>query len=93
MAQQVTAASEAAAQTAEDVAGVAAAARNVESLVFNSAQQVVEAREATKRTSSELARADATMRTLADAAQRIEKVIKLIQAIAGRPRCWRSTQP
>jgi urea transport system substrate-binding protein len=84
MAQQVTAASEAAAQTAEDVAGVAAAARDVESLVFNSAQQVVEAREATKRTSSELARADATMRTLAEAAQRIEKVIKLIQAIAGQ---------
>jgi urea transport system substrate-binding protein len=84
MAQQVTAASEAAAQTAEDVAGVAAAARDVEALVFNSAQQVVEAREATKRTSSELARADATMRTLADAAQRIEKVIKLIQAIAGQ---------
>jgi urea transport system substrate-binding protein len=84
MAQQVTAASEAAAQTAEDVAGVAAAARDVESLVFNSAQQVVEAREATKRTSSELARADATMRTLADAARRIEKVIKLIQAIAGQ---------
>ncbi len=84
MAQQVTAASEAAAQTAEDVAGVAAAARDVEALVFNSAQQVVEAREATKRTSSELARADATMRTLADAAQHIEKVIKLIQAIAGQ---------
>jgi urea transport system substrate-binding protein len=84
MAQQVTAASEAAAQTAADVAGVAAAARDVETLVLNSAQQVVEAREATKRTSSELARADATMRTLADAAQRIEKVIKLIQAIAGQ---------
>ena len=84
MAQQVTQASDAAAQAAEDVAGVAAAARAVETLVMNSAQQVIEAGAATKRTTSELARADATMRTLADAAQRIEKVIKLIQAIAGQ---------
>ena len=84
MAQQVTAASDAAAQAAEEVAGVAAAARDVETLVMNSAQQVVEARAATKRTSTELARADATMHTLAEAAQRIEKVIKLIQAIAGQ---------
>ena len=84
MARQVTQASDAAAQAAEDVAGVAAAARDVETLVMNSAQQVIEVRAATKLTSSELARADATMRTLADAAQRIEKVIKLIQAIAGQ---------
>ena len=84
MARQVTHASEAAAQAAQDVAGVAAAARDVEALVMNSAQQVVEARAATKRTTSELARADATMRTLADAAQKIEQVIKLIQAIAGQ---------
>ena len=84
MARQVTAASDAAAQAAEEVAGVAAAARDVETLVMNSAQQVVEAREATKRTGTELARADATMHTLAEAAQRIEKVIKLIQAIAGQ---------
>ncbi len=84
MAQQVTQASDAAAQAAEDVAGVAAAAREVETLVMNSAQQVDEARAASKHTSSELARADARMRTLADAAQRIEKVVKLIQAIAGQ---------
>jgi urea transport system substrate-binding protein len=70
MAQQVTAASDAAAQAAADVAGVAAAACDVETLVMNSAQQAIEARAATKRTSSELARADATMRTLAGAAQR-----------------------
>ncbi len=84
MARQVTAASDAAAQAAEEVAGVAAAARDVETLVMNSAQQVVEAREATRRTSSELGRADATMHTLAEAAQHIETVIKLIQAIAGQ---------
>jgi urea transport system substrate-binding protein len=84
MAQQVTAASDTAAQAAADVAGVAAAARDVETLVMNSAQQVIEARAATKRTSSELARADATVRTLADAAQRTEKVIKLIGEIAAQ---------
>jgi urea transport system substrate-binding protein len=84
MATQVTEASNAAAQAAEDVAGVAAAAREVETLVMNSAQQVDNARAATKRTASELARADATMRTLSGAAQRIEEVTKLIQAIAGQ---------
>ena len=84
MASQVAAASDAAAQAAEDVAGVAAAARDVETLVMSSAQQVGDARAATKRTTAELARADATMKTLANAAQRIEEVIKLIHAIAGQ---------
>jgi urea transport system substrate-binding protein len=84
MAHQVTEASDAAAQAAEDVAGVAAAARDVQTLVMNSAQQVDDARAATKRTTTELARADATMRTLSGAAQRIEEVTKLIQAIAGQ---------
>ncbi|HEY1311769.1 MAG TPA: transporter substrate-binding protein [Pseudolabrys sp.] len=84
MAQQVTQASDAAAQAADDVAGVAAAARDVEALVMNSAQQVDEARAATKRTTTELARADETMRNLGVAASRIEEVIKLIQAIAGQ---------
>ena len=84
MAQQVTQASDAAAQAAEDVAGVAAAARDVETLVMNSAQQVIEARAATKRTTTELARADETMRNLGLAAGRIEEVIKLISAIAGQ---------
>ena len=84
MANQVAAASEAAAQAAADVAGVAAAAQDVEALVMSSAQQVDDARAATKRTTTELARADATMKTLAGAAQRIEEVIKLIHAIAGQ---------
>jgi len=56
----------------------------VQTLVMGSAQQVIEARNATRRTATELARADATMHTLASAAQRIEEVIKLIQAIAGQ---------
>jgi urea transport system substrate-binding protein len=84
MAHQVTEASVAATQAAEDVAGVAAAARDVETLVMNSAQQIDDARAATKRTTTELARADATMTTLSGAAQRIEEVTKLIQAIAGQ---------
>jgi urea transport system substrate-binding protein len=84
LAQQVTQASDAAAQAAADVAGVADAARGVQTLVMGSAQQVIEAREASQRTAAELARADATMKTLASAAQRIEEVIKLIQAIAGQ---------
>ena len=84
MANQVAAASEAAAQAAADVAGVAAAAQDVEALVMSSSQQVDDARAATKRTTTELARADATMKTLAGAAQRIEEVIKLIHAIAGQ---------
>jgi hypothetical protein len=41
--------------------------------VMNSAQQVVEAREATKRTTSELADADATMRTLGAENQLLHK--------------------
>ncbi|MBV8790495.1 MAG: transporter substrate-binding protein, partial [Pseudolabrys sp.] len=84
MAKEVTAASQAAAQAAQDVEGVAAAARDVQTLVIGSAQQVTEAREATARTAAELNRADATMHKLAAAAQRIEEVVKLINAIAGQ---------
>ena len=84
MTQQVTLASDAAAQAADEVAGVAAAARDVEALVMNSAQQIDEARAASQRTISELARADETMRNLGIAAGRIEEVIKLIHSIAGQ---------
>ncbi len=84
MARQVTQASDAATRAAEDVAGVANAARDVQMLVMGSARQVTEARTATERTTAELVRADATMQTLAQAASRIEEVIKLIQAIAGQ---------
>jgi urea transport system substrate-binding protein len=84
MAQQVKKSSEVTAQAAEDVAGVAAAARDVQTLAINSGRQVAEARAATQRTTAELARANDTMRTLSVAAGRIEEVIKLIQAIAGQ---------
>ncbi len=82
MAQQVTYSSDAAAQAAEEVAGVAAAARDVQALAVTSSCQVDAARAATTRTVTELARADETMRNLGLAASRIEQVIKLIQAIA-----------
>ena len=84
MAQQVTASSDAAARAAEEVAGVAAAAQDVQALALDSARQVEAARAATHRTVTELTRADETMRNLGLAAGRIEQVIKLIQAIAGQ---------
>ena len=66
------------------MAGVAAAARDVQTIAVNSGQQVEEARSATRRTVSELARVDETMRNLGAAAGRIEQVIKLINSIAGQ---------
>lgn len=84
MAKQVKESSDAAAQAAEDVAGVAAAARDVQTLAITSGRHVEEARAANKRTVTELARADETMRNLGAAAGRIEEVIKLIQSIAGQ---------
>ncbi len=84
MAQQVARSSSAATQAADDVAGVASAARDVQMIAVNSGRQVEEARSATQRTASELARVDETMRNLGAAAGRIEQVIKLIQSIAGQ---------
>ena len=52
--------------------------------MIDSGRQVDEARAATGRTVTELARADETMRNLDAAAGRIEQVIKMIQAIAGQ---------
>src|SRR3569623_3238650 len=82
MAQQVMASSDAAARAAEEVAGVAAAAQDVQALAVDSSRQVEASRAATHRTVTELTRADETMRNLGLAAGRIEQVIKLIQAIA-----------
>ncbi|HVZ50452.1 MAG TPA: transporter substrate-binding protein [Pseudolabrys sp.] len=84
MARQVMESSAAAAQAAEDVASVADAAHDVRALAIDSERQVAEARAATRRTLTELARADETMRNLGLAAGRIEQVIKLIQEIAGQ---------
>ncbi len=71
MAQQVTASSDATQQAAEDVAGVAHVARDLQALAIDSGRQVEEARSATEHTTSELARADETMRVLGVAAGRI----------------------
>ena len=84
MAQQVAISSNAAEQAAEDVAAMASAAIDVQTLAVDSGKQVEEARIASERTAAELARADETMRTLGAAASRIEEVIKLINAIAGQ---------
>jgi len=84
MARQVMESSAAAAQAAQEVAEVAEAAREVRSLTVDSERQVAEARAATQRTLTELARADETMRNLGLAAGRIEQVIKLIREIAGQ---------
>jgi urea ABC transporter urea binding protein len=84
MAQQVAASSDAAANAAKDVAGVAAAARDVQTLAVDSGRQVEEARAVTRRTVADLARADETMRNLGAAAGHIEAVVKLIQSIAGQ---------
>ena len=84
MARQVMQSSDAAGRAAEDVAGVAAAARDVQGLVVDSGRQVEATRAATQRTVGDLARADETMRNLDLAATRIEQVIKLIASIAGQ---------
>ena len=84
MAKQVTESSDAAAKAALDVAGVATAARDVQQLAIDTGRHVEEARAAGRRTSSELARADETMRNLGAAATRIEEVIRLIREIAGQ---------
>ena len=76
-----------------DVAGVAAAARDVETLVMNSAQQVDDARAATKRTTTELARADATMRRCREPRSASRKSPSSFRPSPGRRRCWRSTPP
>ncbi len=82
MAQQVAASSNAAERAAEDVAAMASAALDVQTLAVDSGKQVEEARAASQRTAGELARAEETMKTLGAAAGRIEQVIKLIGAIA-----------
>jgi urea transport system substrate-binding protein len=84
MAEQVSASSQATQQAADDVAGVANVAREVQRLAIDSSRQIDEARAATGRTVEELARADETMRVLGVAAGRIEEVTKLIRSIAGQ---------
>lgn len=84
MEMQVSAAAEASARAARDVEEVAHAAREARELVARSGEQVGAAREATSRTVNELARANDTMSSLSDTAERIGAVVKLIQDIAGQ---------
>ncbi|HEY8065885.1 MAG TPA: transporter substrate-binding protein [Methylosinus sp.] len=85
MLRRVSEATSAAATAAQDVDGLALAARNaIADLVARSSLQVAAARGAADRTVIDLARAEEIVRGLAAAAGRIDAVSKLIQAIAGQ---------
>lgn len=84
MSDRVASAAQSAEAAAIDAAKVADAAREVREIVVRSTGHVAAARSVTERTVEELRRADDTVQTLSDAAQRIDLVIKLIQSIAGQ---------
>ncbi|WP_196408756.1 transporter substrate-binding protein [Methylosinus sp. H3A] len=85
MLRRVSEATSAATTAAQDVDGLALAARNaIADLVARSSRQVEAAREAADRTVTDLARAEEIVRGLAAAAGRIDAVSKLIQSIAGQ---------
>jgi urea transport system substrate-binding protein len=84
MARRASDAARAAEAAAGDAAGVAAAAREVREIVVQSGHQVAAARAMAERTTVELQHAGETVRSLSDAAQRIEAVIGLIQNVAGQ---------
>lgn len=84
MSDRVASAAQSAEAAAIDAAKVADAAREVREIVVRSTGHIAAARNATERTVEELRRADDTVQTLSDAAQRIDLVIKLIQSIAGQ---------
>jgi urea transport system substrate-binding protein len=84
MTDRVSNAAQSAEAAAIDAAKVAGAAREVRNIVVRSGEHVQAARDATERTAEELRHADQTVRSLFDAAQQIDVVIKLIQSIAGQ---------
>ncbi|MFZ5691361.1 MAG: transporter substrate-binding protein [Pseudomonadota bacterium] len=84
MTERAASAAQSAEAAAIDAAKVAEAAREVREVVLRSTGHVAAARSATERTIEELRRADGTVHTLYDAAQRIDRVITLIQSIAGQ---------
>jgi urea transport system substrate-binding protein len=84
MSVRVSSASQSAEAAADNAAHVAAAAHDVREIVLRSGQHVTAAREATDRTVAELQHADGTVRSLSEAAQKIDVVINLIQKIAGQ---------
>lgn len=82
---RVEKATAAATAAAQDVDGLASAARDaVADLVARSSSQIASARAAADRTAADLARAEEIVRGLAAAAGRIDAVSKLIQSIAGQ---------
>jgi urea transport system substrate-binding protein len=84
MSAQVSQAALSAEAAAGDAARVAQAARDLCELVAQSDRHVAVARDANERTLGELRHADTTMRSLSDAAQHIDTVVKLIEAIASQ---------
>ncbi|MGE0564795.1 MAG: transporter substrate-binding protein [Pseudolabrys sp.] len=84
MAAQVSASTEATAAAAEQVESVANAARDAQLIAMHSGTKISEARDAAERTMLELGRANDTMGRLAAAGEQIERVIRLIQEIAGK---------
>jgi urea transport system substrate-binding protein len=84
MSMRVSNAAQSAEAAADNAAHVAAAAHGVREIVLKSGHHVAAARDATERTVAELKHADETVRSLSDAAQKIDVVINLIQKIAGQ---------
>lgn len=84
MSDRVASAAQIAEAAAMDAAKVAKAAQKVRNIVLQSGHHVEAARAAGERTSTDLRNADITVRSLHDAAQRIDVVLKLIQSIAGQ---------
>lgn len=84
MSDRVSSAAQIAEAAAVDAAKVAEAAQKVREIVLQSGQHVDAVRTAGERTAAELRHADETVRSLHDAAQQIDVVLKLIQSIAGQ---------
>jgi urea transport system substrate-binding protein len=84
MSDRVASAAQIAEAAAMDAAKVANAAQKVRAIVLQSGNHVEAARAAGERTAAELRHADVTVRSLHDAAQQIDVILKLIQSIAGQ---------
>lgn len=82
--QRTAIAVDAATAASRDVTAVAGAARELLTLIASSAREAVLAKDATARSVADLQRTDRTVRSLADAAERIGTVVKLIEAIASQ---------
>jgi len=81
---RATAAVEAAARASRDVALVADAARGLLASIGECNAEAAAAKDATDRTIADLGHTDFTVRSLAEAAERIGAVVKLIEAIASQ---------